>query len=54
MIGIIWATIMFIITMWAIKTSWAQEDKIGKGLYILLGLLSTWALYEIVMPYLTK
>ena len=54
MVGIIWTTIMFIILLWAIKKSWAQEDKIGKGLYILLCLLSTWALYEIVMPYLTK
>ena len=54
MIGIIWATIMFITVLWASKKSWAQEDKIGRGLYILLGLLSTWALYEIVMLYLTK
>ena len=54
MIGIIWVVIMFITVMWAIKKSWSQEDKIGKGLYILLGLLSTWALYEIVMMYLTK
>lgn len=54
MVGIIWVTVMFIIVLWATKKSWAQEDKIGKGLYILLGLLSTWALYEIVMLYLTK
>ena len=54
MLGIIWVVIMVITVLWAIKKSWAQEDKIGKGLYILLGLLSTWALYEIVMLYLTK
>ena len=54
MVGIIWTTIMFITVLWAIKKSWAQEDNIGRSLYILLGLLSTWALYEVVMLYLTK
>ena len=54
MVGIIWAVIMVITVLWATKKSWSQEDKVGKGLNIVLDLFTLWALYEIVMLYLTK
>ena len=54
MVGIIWVAIMVITVLWATKKSWSQEDRVGKGLYIVLDLFTLWALYEIVMLYLTK
>ena len=54
MVGIIWVVIMVITVLWATKKSWSQEDRVGKGLYIVLDLFTLWALYEIVMLYLTK
>ena len=30
----------------------SQENKIGKGLYVVLGILSTWAMYDIVTAFL--
>lgn len=52
MVGLIWAIVMYATVAWAIKTSWSQENKIGKGLYVVLGILSTWAMYNIVTAFL--
>lgn len=52
MIGLIWAIVMYGTVVLAIKKSWSQEDKVGKGLYVVLGILSTWAMYDIVIAFL--
>ena len=32
MLGLIWAIVMYGTVAWAIKKSWSQENKVGKGL----------------------